>query len=92
MHAVVVTVEIDPGHEDEAKAFLNNEVLPAMKNIPGLSGGYWLASDETGEGVTVLLFDTEQQARGVADGLPSAPRAQFASLQSVSVREVVGQL
>lgn len=92
MHAVVVKIGIGRGHEDEAQAFLHEEVLPAMKHLPGIRGGYWLAADETGEGVTVLLFDTEQEATGFAEGLPDVPRAEYASLQGVSVRQVVGQI
>ena len=92
VHAVIVNVGIERGHEAEAEAFLKEHVLPAMKQIPGIRNGYWLEVDETGHGVTVFLFDTEQDAIGFAEGLPGAPRAEFASLQGVSVREVVGQI
>ena len=92
MHAVVVNVGIERGHEEEAEEFLKAQVLPAMKQIPGIRSGYWLAPDETGQGVTVFLFDKEEEATGFAEGLPGAPRAEYASLQGVSVREVVGQI
>lgn len=92
MHAVVVGVAVDPGHKEEASAFLHSDVLPAMKDVPGIVGGYWLAPSGDGEGLAMLLFDTEQAARGVADGLPSTPRSEFASLRSVDVREVVGHV
>jgi hypothetical protein len=43
MHAVVGRVSVQSGREDEAVEYLKAEVLPRVKQAPGLVGGYWLA-------------------------------------------------
>ena len=91
MHALTVKVGIEKGREDEGIRYLHSDVLPAMKQAPGLVAGYWLASKD-GEGLTVLVFDDEQSAQGAADGLGQAPRVDFATVGDVDVREVVAHL
>jgi hypothetical protein len=91
MHALVVTVNVEPGREDEGVEFLQTNVLPGMKQIPGLVSGYWLATRD-GQGLTVLLFENEEAAQAAAAGLPNASRADFATLGTVELREVVAQI
>ena len=84
MHAIVVTASVDTGREQEGREHLRANVVPAVKQIPGFVGAYWLAS-----GLSVLLFDSEDAARSAADALPNAPRPDFASIGDVDVHEVV---
>ena len=41
MHAVVITVGIEPGKADEATAILHNQVVPDVKATPGFVSGTW---------------------------------------------------
>jgi hypothetical protein len=66
-------------------------VLPAMKQTPGLASGYWLASKE-GQGLTVLVFDNAEGAQAMAEGLVDTPKADFATLGTVEVRNVVAHM
>ncbi len=91
MHAVVVEVNIESGREEEGIAYLHANVLPAMKQTPGLVSGYWLASKE-GQGLTVLVFDEAEAAGATARGLAAAPRPDFASLGKIEVHDVVAHL
>ncbi len=91
MHAVVVEVNIEAGREDEGIAYLHANVLPDMKQVPGLVSGYWLASKE-GQGLTVLVFDDEEAAQATAGGLARAPRPDFATLGKIEVRDVVARV
>lgn len=91
MHALVVEVEIEKGREDEGIEYLHAAVLPAMKGLPGLLSGYWLASKD-GQGLTVLLFEDLEAAQATAAGLVNAPRADFATVGNVEVRDVVAHL
>lgn len=91
MHAVVVEVNIESGREGEGIAYLHANVLPAMKQHPGLVSGYWLASKE-GQGLTVLVFDNAEGAQATAEGLLDAPKADFATLGQVEVRNVVAHI
>lgn len=81
-------MSIESGREDEGIAYLHANVLPAMKQIPGLVSGYWLASKE-GHALTVLVFDQLEAAEETAGGLARAPRPDFATLGKIEVRDVV---
>jgi hypothetical protein len=91
LHAVVVTVNVQPGHDDEGAEYVQNQVIPSLRQIPGILGGYWLAP-VNGQGLTIFLFDNEHAAQGLADGLPNVPMADFATLGSVEVREIIARL
>lgn len=91
MYAVVVEVGIEPGREDEGIEYLHANVVPAVKQTPGLVSGYWLASKD-GHGLSVLVFEDEKAAQAMAAGLPNAPRVEFATLGKVEVREVVAHI
>ncbi len=91
MHALLINVQIDPGREAAGVEYLHANVLPQMRQIPGLVAGYWLAARD-GEGLTVLLFDDEQAARNTAKGLADVPTAEFAAIQSSDVRAVVAHI
>lgn len=91
MHAVVVEVGVESGREEEGIAYLHANVLPAVKQAPGLVSGYWLASKE-GQGLTVLVFDREEAAQETAGDLTRARRPEFATLGKVEVREVVAHV
>ncbi len=91
MHALVINVKIQPGHEEEGIQYLQTSVLPQMRQIPGLVAGYWLAA-ENEEGLTVLVFEDEQAARNTAKGLSNVPTADFASVGDVELRHVVAHI
>jgi hypothetical protein len=93
MHALLVTAHIEPGRgEEEGLDYLRTSVLPQLKQLPGLLSGYWLATKD-GESLSVLLFETEEAAREMADvGLPNAPPPPGATLGTIEVREVVAQI
>lgn len=91
MYAVVVEVKIESGREGEGIEYVHANVLPAMKGTPGLVSGYWLASKD-GHGLTVLVFEDQEGAQAMAEGLPSVPRVEFATLGNVEVREVVAHI
>ena len=91
MHALVIEVDIEPGREDDGIAYLHSDVLPAMKQTPGLVSGYWLAS-AGGQGLTMLLFENENAAKATAQALDGAPRVEFATVGKVELRDVVAHL
>jgi uncharacterized protein DUF6338 len=90
MHAVVVKVSVQPGHDKEGRENLEKNVLPMVKQAPGAISGYWLAPSE-GNGMSVVLFETEDAAQGAAKMIPSAPRPDFVTLDNVEVREVIAK-
>jgi len=85
MHAVVVEVTLKD--EDKARAALSQHVVPGVRQLPGVHGGYWL-EPRSGQGLSFVLFDTEQNAKDAAstvrDRVP-----EFVEVSSVEVREVI---
>lgn len=89
MHALVVSVTIEPGHGEEAQAQLESNVIPMVKQSPGVVSGYWMRSSDGQQGSSVVLFENEEAARGAADMVPNTPRPDFITFDSIEVREVV---
>jgi quinol monooxygenase YgiN len=92
MHALLVSVSIEAGHDQEAQAQLESNVVPTVKQAPGLVSGYWMRSSDGQHGSSVVLFESEEAARAAAEMVPNTPRPDFITFDSVEVREVVAQI
>jgi hypothetical protein len=89
MHAVVVRVTINDF--ETARPVLENEVVPRVSSAPGFVAGYWTRSEDGGNGMATVVFDSEDSARQASDMIRAAasdPNGGV-SLQDVEVREVV---
>jgi hypothetical protein len=88
MHAVVVKVSVQD--EDPSRKFLNENIVPAVSQAPGFVAGYWVRLEGGDEGNAVIVFESEDAARGAAErireGVGSNPGV---TLKDVSVGEVV---
>lgn len=89
MHAIHVTVTVEPGHEQEGLEELRKNVVPQVRKFPRALGGYWLRPDSDNKGTSILLFETEEAARSAAAMAPNAPTPPFVTFDKVEVREVV---
>jgi hypothetical protein len=85
MHAAVVSLTIDPAQAPAAAAALT-DMLPAITGLEGFSGGYWL-EPAGGRGLAMVMFETEEQARGMieATGGWTAPGVV---IEQVDIRRV----
>ena len=63
MYARVMSVK-SAADEDtqQAGALLRERALPAMRQLRGFRGAYFLRDSQTGEGLTILLWDDQQAA------------------------------
>jgi hypothetical protein len=86
MHAVLITVTIDPRQAPAAATALMNDIMPKVTSAPGYTAGYWLEPDD-GRGFSVLLFDTEEQATQLAEAT-SGWSAPGVSVTDVEIRRV----
>jgi hypothetical protein len=89
MHAVVVRVTV---HDvDAARKGLRDEIVPRVKQAPGFVAGYWTGSEDTGDGLAMLVFESEDAARAAAGRIESdpMPNPDAVTRESVEVREVV---
>ena len=67
-------------------------MIPRVSQAPGFVAGYWTRSDDGHNGVSMIVFDSEEGARRAAEMIqgPEAMRPETVTLESVEVREVVG--
>jgi len=86
MHAVAVRVEI---HDvDAAQTMLEEQIVPRVSGSPGFVAGYWTRSEDGSNGMSMIVFESEEAARAVADQI--APlRDEAVGIRDVEVREVV---
>ena len=84
MHAVVVSVTIND--REAATDHLRTEVVPGVKQAPGLVAAYWVRID--GKGRSMGIFESEDEARSVADRIPEM-LTDAVTLESVDVGEVI---
>jgi len=83
MHAVVVESTL-PDFEG-AMTFLREEVLPMVSQAPGLVAGYWVRTAED-KGMSLVVFESEDAARAMADQVVAPQAARPRSTVSMSGR------
>ena len=86
MHAVVVRVTVnDPEPAEQA---LKEEVVPGVSQAPGFVAGYWTRKEGSDQGLSMVVFESEEAANAAAERIPSfVPDA--VTLNDVEVREVI---
>lgn len=85
MHATVIHADI---HDlAEAKRGIEEDVIPMMKKAPGFKGACSIAMDG-GHGLSVSVFETEEQARAAAP--PEGAAAPGVTLGNLQFGEVIG--
>jgi hypothetical protein len=93
MYAVFVEVNADESHLEEARKRLPEVAVPGAREM-GARGGYWPAPVD-GRGVSVVVFDEEEQARKSAGqfqvGEPVG-LVEGVTVRTVEVREVLASL
>lgn len=86
MHAVVVRVTVND--IEEAQKNLQERVAPGVSQAPGFVAGYWTRPSKGNDGISMVIFESEAQAKQAAERVPqTVPEA--VTLESVEVREVV---
>ena len=86
MHAVVIQVTI---HDFETgRRMLEERIVPTVKQAPGFVAGYWTRSEDE-RGLSMVVVESEENARALADMIRSAPPDDGVTLESIDVREVV---
>jgi hypothetical protein len=91
MHAVVGHVTIDPNRLDEAEKQLHGMVVPMVSQTKGFVSGTWSHNDATGKGVSIAMFESEEDARALVTQMQAigTPSDSPVALDSVEVYRVV---
>jgi hypothetical protein len=89
MYAVLIEVDVAGVDREAGLEALRQHVVPAITQLPGFRSGTWLTGNENARGLSLTLWDTEANARGMAErfggrGGPDMP----ASVARCEVREV----
>jgi heme-degrading monooxygenase HmoA len=88
MHAVVVRVTISD--VEPAEQMLRDEIVPTVSQSPGFVAGYWTRSDDGTNGMSMVVFESEEAAQGMAQRLREQGTGNpGVTLDSAEVREVV---
>jgi hypothetical protein len=87
MHAVVVRVSINDF--DRARQFLTERVVPGASQAPGFVAGYWTRSEDGRAGLSMIVFESEENARAAAQMIESQEMDEGVTLEGTEVREVV---
>jgi hypothetical protein len=89
MFAVLIEVDVAGVDREQGLTVLREHVVPAIKALPGFISGTWLPGGPDGQGLSLTLWETEADARVMADrfGPGSSPTAS-ASVVRCEVREV----
>jgi hypothetical protein len=73
MYAVVGQVRVEAGGDDDAQKALEEFVVPTAKSLAGFQGGHWARALDADTGHSLLLFDTEENARAAAARMSEGP-------------------
>jgi hypothetical protein len=87
MHAVVVRVKI--GDVEIARKGLREQIVPRASQAPGFVAGYWTSSEDGHDGLSMLVFESDENARGAVEMINQGAAPETVTLESVEVREVV---
>ena len=88
MHAVVVRVSV--GDPEIADRGVHEQVVPGVSGAPGFVAGYWTRADDGSNGLSMLVFESEQAAQAVADRFRAGSiLPETVTVSRIEVREVV---
>jgi hypothetical protein len=89
MYAALIELDVSGVERDAGLEVLRERIVPGISALPGFRSGVWLTGNETGDALSLTLWDTRESAQAMADrfGLGSSPQAS-ASIARCEVREV----
>ncbi|HEX2086657.1 MAG TPA: hypothetical protein VHF89_13320 [Solirubrobacteraceae bacterium] len=92
MHAVIVEVDVSGADRETALQRLREEIVPRVSSLPGFQSGTWLRPNQDAHGFSLLVFDSEENARSASEAVQvgSEPQPGVKVTRS-ELREVVVQ-
>jgi hypothetical protein len=90
MHAVLVSVRIDPDRRDEAEKMLKEQTVPRASSFDGFVKGYWARAADGTRGRGTLIFQSESAAKAATEQIVQPPDSPT-TIESIEVFEVVAE-
>jgi hypothetical protein len=84
MHAQLIEGGTTPAQRDEMNRIVTEELIPALQEEPGFTGALNLANTDSGDGLMVILWETEAQARRALGQYGSAFLRALAGISQIS--------
>jgi heme-degrading monooxygenase HmoA len=80
---------------DEAKLFIEDDVIPSLQKVPGFRGAYFLADREASTGISITFWEDEAAAKesliASAERRSRAASVTGATFEAVDNYEVIAQ-
>ncbi len=86
MHAVVVRVTVNDVEASIKE--LRESVVPTVSQAPGFVAGYWTRREDSDKGLSMIVFESEENANEAVARIRSAA-PEDVTVEDVEVREVV---
>jgi uncharacterized membrane protein YgcG len=84
MYAQLIAGGTTAAQRHQMNRIVTEEMIPALQAEPGFAGALNLADDETGDGLMVVLWETEAQARRALGEYGSALLRALAGIAAIS--------
>ena len=87
MHVVLINVTLnDP---DAARAYLESDIVPNVKQAPGFVTGYWYGDEAQRKGAATIVFESEDNANALMNMIRDQEGPGHATIDNIEVQEVV---
>ena len=87
--AVVIYTNLEGVTPEERLRFLNEQVVPMQKEMPGFRTARFLRSRDGAIGAAASIFDTEAGAQALLDRIDTNPFPEAPPITSTAVFEVI---
>jgi hypothetical protein len=92
VYARIAHSAVDPDQYESARKVLETEILPRVRQIPGVVAGHWLEPVD-GKGMSIVLCESKEVAEmPVPNAQPGESPAPGVTVERVEIREVIGQI
>ena len=89
MRAVLIEINVEGVDAQAGLDGLRNQLVPAIKAMPGFQSGTWLTGNEDGRGLSLTIWETDEHAQAFADRFgPGASPQAGAAVERCELREI----
>jgi hypothetical protein len=90
--SAVTNVTLGGRDRADADKFLQDVIIPRVKELPGFQTARFLRSTDGATGVGAVMFDTESHARAGLDALMKDRPADAPKVESTAIYELIVEI
>jgi heme-degrading monooxygenase HmoA len=93
MYAVLIEVDVTGVRREEGLRALREQIVPAIRQLPGFRSGTWLTGNQYGKGLSLTVWEDQEHAEAMAErfgagsgaaGLPAVVRCEVREVAAVA--------